>query len=130
MFDRLTPAVRQALGLARAQARRLNHSEVSTGHVLYGLALERENEASRLLSELGCKAPDIAAELRELIEPGEQVEMPGVSERVQNVLERSFEAVLGTQNLIDGYVILGAILAAGDGTAIAILKRTRNVGKS
>lgn len=57
MFERYTDRARRATVLAQAEARELGHPEISTGHLLLGLATEDGGVASQVLANLGLSVP-------------------------------------------------------------------------
>lgn len=53
-LDWFTKHARQALTLAKEEARRLQHREIDTEHLLLGLLAQKDGLAMRALRELGC----------------------------------------------------------------------------
>ena len=57
MFEKFTERARQVVVHAQAEAREMQHREISTGHVLLGLVIEEECLAAKVLDGLGVKLP-------------------------------------------------------------------------
>ncbi|MEA3396693.1 MAG: Clp protease N-terminal domain-containing protein, partial [Chloroflexota bacterium] len=52
-LERFTPASRDALRFARAEAARMRHATIGPEHILLGLLLESEGLAGRVLRDMG-----------------------------------------------------------------------------
>jgi len=113
MFERFTDRTRQVVVLAQAEARRLDHSQVSTEHLLLGLLRERRNVAVKVLVSLGVPLETVRADVEERIGHG-QTEPGGklpLAPAVEQVLERSLQEAdqlrqhyVGTEHLLLGLV--------------------------
>lgn len=65
-FEKLTERARKVLWLAQEEARRLNHASIGTEHLLFGLVREGECMATRDLSYLGVRLPDVQRALERM----------------------------------------------------------------
>lgn len=63
----MTPRAKKALGLARQEARQLNHHYVGTEHILLGLVREGEGVAAGILDLLGVDAEKTRAEVIQIL---------------------------------------------------------------
>src|SRR5262249_60709334 len=66
MWDRLTPAARQAMSLASEESEQLGHGYIGDEHVILGLLGEHASQASALLRGHGLDLPGARAELQRL----------------------------------------------------------------
>lgn len=71
MFERFTDRARKALQHAQAEANRLNHMYVGTGHVLLGLVKEASGVAGTVLLRLGCDLAKTRSAVHQ-ITPGDE----------------------------------------------------------
>uniref|UniRef100_A0A7C2W842 Clp R domain-containing protein n=2 Tax=Thermorudis TaxID=1649508 RepID=A0A7C2W842_9BACT len=65
----LTPRVKRAIELAVDEARRLGHHDLSTEHLLLGLAREGEGTAAAVLQSMGVSLDALRQRMREAAEP-------------------------------------------------------------
>jgi ATP-dependent Clp protease ATP-binding subunit ClpA len=70
MFERFTPAARQAVTLAQTSARDMKHSWVGTEHLLLGLAGQPDEPAARVLGWFGVDEAFVRSGILEIIGPG------------------------------------------------------------
>ncbi|MGW0480115.1 Clp protease N-terminal domain-containing protein [Nonomuraea sp. NPDC003214] len=61
MFERFTESSRQAVVLAREEARAMRHGAIGTGHLLLGLVREGEGPAARVPAECGVSLEGVRA---------------------------------------------------------------------
>lgn len=71
MFERFTDRARKVLQYAQAEANRLNHMYVGTGHVLLGLVKEASGVAGTVLLRLGCDLAKTRSAVQQ-ITPGDE----------------------------------------------------------
>lgn len=76
MFERFTERARQVVILAQEEARSLHHEEITSGHVLLGLAREEEGLSARVLEALDTDAERLRIALLEVIPRGPE-DVPG-----------------------------------------------------
>ena len=67
----LSPGAQKAFGLAADEARRLGHSEIGTGHLLLGLALEGKGFAAGELQYLGVDVQRVRQQVSQAVSQGE-----------------------------------------------------------
>ena len=120
MFERFTNRARQTVVHAQAEARRLNHSQVSTEHLLLGMLGERRNVAVKVLVSLGVPLEAVRDEVEERIGHGPAA--PGgelaFTPAAQQVLARSLqEADRLRQQYVGGEHVLLSLV--GEGTSVA-----------
>ena len=69
-FAGMTERARNALGLAKAEARRMQHDFIGTEHLLLGLILEGTGVAAKVLADLGVTIDRAREEAARLVGPG------------------------------------------------------------
>jgi ATP-dependent Clp protease ATP-binding subunit ClpA len=65
MFERFTQPARQAVVLARNEARALHHPEIDAHHLLLGVLLEPHGAGGRILDELGVQVAAVREAVRD-----------------------------------------------------------------
>jgi ATP-dependent Clp protease ATP-binding subunit ClpA len=113
MFERFTDRTRQVVVLAQSEARRLEHSQISTEHLLLGMLRERRNVAIKVLVSLGVPLEAVRVGVEERIGQGQTApsgKLP-FTPAAEQVLERSLEEAdqlrqhyVGTEHLLLGLV--------------------------
>ncbi len=69
-FERFTERARKVIGLAKEEAKRLNHDYVGSEHLLLGLIREGEGVAAAVLQNLGVDLKTIRMEVEKLVRSG------------------------------------------------------------
>lgn len=69
-FTRFDTAGRQAVVLAQSEARRLQHTEIGTEHLLLGVLGVPEGRGARLLTEAGLDLGELGTEIEQAAAPG------------------------------------------------------------
>lgn len=69
-FTRFDTAGRQAVVLAQGEARRLQHTEIGTEHLLLGVLGVADGRGARLLTEAGLDLSELRAEIEQAAVPG------------------------------------------------------------
>jgi hypothetical protein len=70
MFERFTNRARNVVKLAQTEARRLDHQQIGTEHVLLGLVREGDGVAAKILVESGADLPVVRQEVLRLLSTG------------------------------------------------------------
>ncbi|KPJ50663.1 hypothetical protein AMJ40_02195 [candidate division TA06 bacterium DG_26] len=70
MRDRFTERVKKVMGLAREEARRLQHDYIGTEHILLGLLREGEGVAAMVLANLGLELDTVREAVEESVAMG------------------------------------------------------------
>jgi ATP-dependent Clp protease ATP-binding subunit ClpA len=89
----VTGHARQAVYLARQEARTLGHGCVETGHLLPGLLRQRESPAASALSSLGIAVSALREEVKNALGEREPARV-GTRERAAAVEERLMRALV------------------------------------
>ena len=118
-FAGMTERARNALGLAKSEARRMQHDFIGTEHLLLGLILEGSGVAAKVLADLGVTIDRAREEAARLVGPGTQT---GFHERLpltprlrQAIEEARLQArnlghdYLGTEHLLLGLLDIPAV---------------------
>ena len=111
-----TAGARRAFALAQAEAGRLEHSFLGTGHLLLGLVAEGAGAAAGALADLGLTADAARAELARAAWPADEAETAvGLTGRLQAALaEARAEARRRGAPAIDtGDLLLGLLVERG-----------------
>ncbi len=125
-LENFTPAARQSLDLAPAQARGFHHDFVGTEHVLLGLAHAQSGRVFNVLQRLGLSRETIRAEVEKIVTPGpvrsRNVNIP-FTPRAQRALQlAAAEAkALKQPNVSAEHIFLG-LIREGSGVAALALK--------
>jgi Clp amino terminal domain, pathogenicity island component len=69
-LQRFTPRARRSIGAAAGEAKRLNHAEVETEHLLLGLLSEPQGVAVKVLDLCGHSAAAVRAAVEAGVQPG------------------------------------------------------------
>src|SRR5437016_2400666 len=124
-FEKFTVRAREALSLARDEARRFNHNYIGTEHILLGLLREGEGVAALVLTRMGVGLDAVRDEVERIIGHGERMIVGdiGLTPRAKKVMElavdearRMRQSHVGTENLLLGLV------REGEGIAGNVLK--------
>jgi len=111
MFERFTDRARQVTVLAQAEARRLNHSQIGTEHLLLGLLRERKNVATKVLVSLGVSLEAVRVGVEErsgqgqTAPSGETPFTPAATQALELSLEEANQLqqqYVGTEHLLLG----------------------------
>ncbi len=113
MFNRFTEGARQAIVLAREEARSLKHAHVGTEHIMLGLLQAQGGFAARVLASLDITVEGVRAQVVRLVGAGEDVtsgEIPFAPE-ARKVLELSLREalVLGHNYIGTEHILLGLV---------------------
>ena len=132
-FDyRFTKLARNVLTLAEEEARRFQHHELGTEHLLLGLVRQREGIGAQVLSTLSIEERQVRHALEALITRGDQrvVGEVALSPRAKMVLILAMEEArrhsrrsIGTQHLLLG------LIREGDGMGGAVLETLGILGQ-
>src|SRR5919198_489182 len=71
-FEKFTERAREALSLARDEAKRFNHNYIGTEHILLGLLREGEGVAALVLTRMGVGLDAIRDEVERIIGGGDR----------------------------------------------------------
>ena len=122
MFDRFTDRARKVMGLAKAEAQRLNHEYIGTEHILLGLVQEGSGIAAKVLKNLEVDLKKIRQEVEKLIPHGPPTVTMGqlpFTPRAKKVLELAVEEAsnlghnyIGTEHLLLGLIRVSEGVAA------------------
>jgi mannose-6-phosphate isomerase-like protein (cupin superfamily) len=103
-FQGMTDRARDAMGLAKNEARRMQHDFIGTEHLLLGLILERSGVGGKVLADLGVTPERAREETSRLVGPGTspvtQERLP-LTPRLRQAIE---EARLHARNLNHDYL--------------------------
>jgi Clp amino terminal domain, pathogenicity island component len=127
MFEALTLQARQAMVLAREEARALKHDYLGTEHVLLGLLLEEQGLAGRVLKSFGVTVESVRSEVVRILGSGQEAppEEIAITPRASTVLElASSEARSFGRNDIDTEHLLLGLLDENEGVAAHILRES------
>jgi ATP-dependent Clp protease ATP-binding subunit ClpC len=122
---------------AREEAKRLNHTFISTGHILLGLIGEGEGNAAQALQSLGISLEPARSQVEEILGRGQRAPSGDIafSPRAMNVLELSLHESLrlgcdyaGTEHILmslirDGEDMPAQVLARLGTTPAAVDQR-------
>jgi ATP-dependent Clp protease ATP-binding subunit ClpC len=127
MFERFTDQARRVVVLAMEEARRLNHPQIGTEHLLLGLLREPASVATEVLVSLGVSLEEVRVGIEETIgrgrtEPpdGHMPFTPGAKKALELSLREAKKLRhhdVGTQHLLLG------LLSEGKGVAAQVLVR-------
>jgi ATP-dependent Clp protease ATP-binding subunit ClpC len=126
MMKFFTNSSRRALMLAQQEAKRMQHTQIGTEHLLLGLLREDDGMASRVLRELGLQSGDVqhwverlsTARRRRMLLDADLDLTP----RTKRVLELAGDEARRRGNpKIDTQHILLGLVRQGDGTAVEVL---------
>jgi len=114
MFDRFTDRARKVMGLAKAEAQRLNHEYIGTEHVLLGFVAEGSGVGANALRQMGVELPKIRAAVERIARPSEWAPTSGnlpFTPRAKKSLECAVESAselghnyVGTEHLLLGLI--------------------------
>ena len=134
-FEKFTERAREALSLARDEAKRFNHNFIGTEHILLGLLREGEGVAALVLTRMGVGLDAVRDEVERIIGGGDRrivgeagltriVGEVGLTPRAKKVMElavdearRMRQSHVGTEHLLLGLV------REGEGIAANVLKQ-------
>ncbi|QFZ19413.1 Clp protease N-terminal domain-containing protein [Saccharothrix syringae] len=126
MSERFTDGAQRVSALALQEARGLNHTSISTGHLLLGL-LGQGGAAAAVLGSLGLSLPGCRAHVRaldgrgSLPVPGHLPFTPGAKRALAAAVREAF--ALGHRRVDTEHLLLG-LLAEDDGVAPDVLARS------
>lgn len=126
-WERFTQRARRVLSLAQEEAERLNHSYISSEHVLIGLLREEGGVAGRVLRELGLDVPRVQAMVERLSNkpsartPFTKIEL---SPSTKRVLELAVEEArhMGKHYISTEHLLLG-LARQNEGMALDVLRK-------
>ena len=126
-WERFTQRARRVLSLAQEEAERLNHSYISSEHVLIGLLLEEGGVAGRVLRELGLDVNRVQAMVERLSSsPGTKTPFTKVelSPSTKRILELAVEEArtLGKHYISTEHLLLG-LARQNEGMAVDVLRK-------
>src|SRR5262245_45411490 len=114
MFDRFTDRARKVMGLAKAEAQRLNHEYIGTEHILLGLVQEGSGVAANVLKNMNIDLKRIRAEIEKIVKGNPTLVTQGnlpFTPRAKKVLELAMEEAsnlghnyIGTEHLLLGLI--------------------------
>src|SRR6266542_675372 len=127
MFERFTDQARRVVVLAMEEARRLNHSQIGTEHLLLGLLREPASVATEVLVSVGVSVEEVRVGVEESIGRGQTAPPDGhmpFTPGAKKALELSLREAkqlrhhdVGTEHLLLG------LLRVGKGVAAQVLVR-------
>ncbi len=125
IFDHFTERAKKVLGLARKEAKDMNHDYLGTEHLLLGLIREGGGVAASVLRNLGVDIQRIREEVSRYMQPGSSMQVMGklpFTPRVKKVLELSLEEAneLGHNYVGTEHLLLG-LIRENDGVAAHVL---------
>ena len=124
MFERFTDRANRVVVLAQEEARRLDHNDLGTEHILLGLVREGEGVAARALESLGISLEAVRQQVEEIIGQGQQAPSEHIpfTPRAKKVLDlASREALQLGHNYIGTEHILLGLIREGEGVAAQVL---------
>lgn len=124
MLYKFTKSGEKVLNIASEIASNLGHSYIGTEHILYGLAIEENGVASKVLENNNIYSSTILERIEELLgrEKKENFTVLGFTPRSKRILEIAYgEAKKIKSNFIGTEHILLGILKEDDSIAIRIL---------
>jgi len=114
MFDRFTDRARKVMGLAKAEAQRLNHEYIGTEHILLGLVQEGSGVAANVLKNMNIDLKRIRTEIEKIVKGSPTMVTQGnlpFTPRAKKVLELAVEEAsnlghnyIGTEHLLLGLI--------------------------
>ncbi len=114
MFDRFTDRARKVMGLAKAEAQRLNHEYIGTEHILLGLVQEGSGVAANVLKNMSIDLKRIRTEIEKIVKGSPTMVTQGnlpFTPRAKKVLELAVEEAsnlghnyIGTEHLLLGLI--------------------------
>jgi len=114
MFDRFTDRARKVMGLAKAEAQRLNYEYIRTEHILFGLVQEGSGVAANVLKQMNIDLKRIRNEIEKIVKGSPTMVTQGnlpFTPRAKKVLELAVEEAsnlghnyIGTEHLLLGLI--------------------------
>ena len=124
LFDRFSPAARQAMTLTQEEARALGHTYLGTEHLLLGLIGPPDGVVAAALTALGVEARAVRGAVERIVGRGGQLacgEMR-LTPRLKKVFELAGkEAKRAKQRGVEPEHLLLGLLAEGEGVAAGVL---------
>ncbi len=124
MFERFTNRARNVVKLAQTEARRLDHQQIGTEHVLLGLLGEPQGIGAQALVALGLSLDGVRTDVERIIGRGRGAPTGHIpfTPRAKKVLELSLREALKLHHNYIGteHIVLG-LVREGDGVAAKIL---------
>jgi ATP-dependent Clp protease ATP-binding subunit ClpC len=124
VFERLTPAARQAVDFARQEAHSLRHKHIGTEHILLGLLRQDDGVAARVLASLGVTSEAVRDEVAHLVLSGAPLSADQIpfTPRVKEVFELALDEAAGLNETHVGTEhLLLAIVRENKGVAARVL---------
>ncbi len=125
MFDRFTDRARKVMGLAKAEAQRLNHEYIGTEHILLGLVQEGSGVAANVLKNMNIDLKRIRTEIEKIVKGSPTMVTQGnlpFTPRAKKVLELAVEeaSTLGHNYIGTEHLLLG-LIKENEGIAARVL---------
>lgn len=122
MFERFTQDSREAVVLARKEARDLGHGQVDTDHLLLALLTAGEGAAARALRSYGLNAEGVRGRIATQHERVRSRRHPRFTRDAKKALEQSLRVARRSdhKSLTSGHLLLG-LLEAGESRALRTL---------
>lgn len=114
MFDRFTDRARKVMGFAKAEARRLNHPNIDTEHLLLALVQDGNGVAASVLKLMNVDLARVRVHVEEIAKGSSTTVTPGTllfAPQAKKVLECSVEeaSLLGHHYMGTEHLLLGLI---------------------
>lgn len=126
-LERFTPAARDVLRFARAEAARMHHATIGPEHILLGLLLESECLAGRVLRDMGLQPQQVQRLVARL--SGAQIQRnadPTLRNSTEVLLTLAIdEAKRQNMPSVDTQHLLLALLRQQEGLILAVLAQSR-----
>lgn len=126
-LERFTPAARDVLRFARAEAARMHHATIGPEHILLGLLLESEGLAGRVLRDMGLRPQQVQRLVARL--SGAQIQRnadPTLRNSTEVLLTLAIdEAKQCNLPSVDTQHLLLALLRQQEGLILAVLAQSR-----
>jgi ATP-dependent Clp protease ATP-binding subunit ClpC len=123
-FDKYPERIPRILRLAKEEARRLNHKQIHTGHILLGLIKEEESLASLILTHMGVSLPKMRSAVDYVIGYGKPITTAGLelTRGSKKAIEMATTEArqMGHEFVDSGHMLLG-LLGVADSVAVGIL---------
>jgi ATP-dependent Clp protease ATP-binding subunit ClpC len=118
MFEKFTDRARKVIQLANQEAQRLNHTHISTEHVLIGLCKEGSGVAANVLRNLDVDLKKLREETERLVPPKKDPVFMGKLPQTEHVKQSIQYALEESRNLNHNYVgtehlLLGLLRSEG-----------------
>lgn len=125
IFEQFSPQTHRTIARAQEEARRLNHNDIGTEHLLLALCDPEAGVAADALAACGVERSEARVAVERMIGRGTQPtrEATGVTPRVKKVFALGLQEAkrLGSPSYRPEHLLLG-ILAEGEGIGAQVLK--------